>query len=150
MRTSKSLHLAVGRRRLRFEELERRVVLSGAPLVELAAAADDQAPFVADPIADITVDEDASDTTIDLAAVFQDDDLPEGESLQYTVEAATPAWSVADQISEEIYTRFHQDELYTHTGDNRGIGGAEHDLARDNIEAHFEDLGLETSLHPFS
>jgi len=142
-------HLATDRR-LRFERLERRVVLNGTALVELAAALDNQAPQVADPIADFTVDEDAPDTTLDLAAVFQDADLAVGESLTYTVEVATPAWSVADQISEETYTRFHQDDLYTHAGDNRGIGGAEHDLARDNIFSHFQELGLETSLHAFT
>ncbi len=90
MKTSKISHHAVDQR-LRFERLERRVMLSGTALVELAAALDNQAPLVADPIADFTIGEDAPDTTIDLATVFLDDDLPAGQSLQYTVEVATPA-----------------------------------------------------------
>ena len=49
--------------------------------------------------------------------------------------------------------------LYTHNGQNRGFtsGGpdiqvptAQHDLARDNIFNHFQNLGFQTSLDPFT
>ncbi len=39
--------------------------------------------------------------------------------------------------------------LYTHLGDNRGVNGAEHDLARDNIYSAFNSFGLTTSYNPF-
>jgi len=40
--------------------------------------------------------------------------------------------------------------LYTHLGDNRDIGGAQHDLARTNILNTFTSLGLNAYLFPFS
>lgn len=48
-------------------------------------------PVVAAPIADITVDEDAADTTIDLTTVFSDvDTVTNAETLTYTVENSNP------------------------------------------------------------
>jgi hypothetical protein len=52
-------------------------------------------------------------------------------------------------VSQTSYTTLHQDLLYTHTGDNRGLTGPEHDLAQDNIFSYFAGLGLQTSLEPF-
>ncbi len=102
------------------------------------------APVVAAPLADVTVTEDAASTEIDLSAVFSDAD---GDTLVYTVSPTTVTDLVA-QVSEANYTHIHQDLLYTHTGNDRGYG-TEHDLARDNIQAYFESLGLTTALEPF-
>ena len=60
-----------------------------------------------------------------------------------------PIDSLVAQVSQSSYTTLHQDLLYTHTGDNRGLTGPEHDLARDNIYSYFAGLGLQTSLEPF-
>ena len=58
------------------------------------------------------------------------------------------------------YRGFLNDDLYAHDGDNRGFvwnsgaaryePAAQHDLARNNILAHFNSLGLAGSLDPFS
>ena len=59
-----------------------------------------------------------------------------------------------DQVSESAYRYFLGDNqgieglLYTHDGDNRGVGGPEHDLARDNIAAMFQQYGLTVTLEP--
>ncbi|MEE8451932.1 MAG: Calx-beta domain-containing protein, partial [Thermoguttaceae bacterium] len=53
-------------------------------LVTVAAVND--APVVVTPIADVTVDQDAADTVVDLAAVFDDADIPtDADSLTLTV-----------------------------------------------------------------
>ncbi len=60
----------------------------------------------------------------------------------------------ADQVSETAYRYFLGDNqgieglLYTHDGDNRGVNGPEHDLARDNIAAMFQQYGLTVTLEP--
>jgi hypothetical protein len=87
---------------------------------------------------------------IDLSQVFTDADLPYGDSLAYTVSLSIPISSVLDDISEVTYTDVLQNLLYTHSGDNRGLAGAEHDLARANIFNCFSELGLQTSLDPFT
>jgi VCBS repeat-containing protein len=101
---------------------------------------------------DLTVDEDASDRVIDLSQFFADVDLVYGDLLTYTVTASgsIPIPALLDQISEASYTDIHQDLLYTHSGDNRGLNGPQHDLARNNIFNYFENLGLDTSLDPFT
>jgi Zn-dependent M28 family amino/carboxypeptidase len=110
----------------------------------------DGGPTLSSPITDLNVDEDAADTVIDLATVFSDPDVGfDGDFLTYTISYNTSTTSIVDRISEAAYTSHHQDRLYTHTGDNRGFG-TEHDLARDNIQAWFESLGLTTSLDAFS
>lgn len=106
-----------------------------------------QPPQVADPMGDVVVDEDAADTVIDLATVFDDPDP--GDLLTYTVNVSASASDVAAQVRQASYTHIHQDLLYTHAGDNRGFG-AEHDLARDNIADYFTELGLATELDPFT
>jgi len=55
---------------------------------------------------------------------------------------------VVDQVSRETYQHYLDDTLYTHTGDNRGLSGPEHDLARDNIYAELGSFGLETLIDP--
>jgi hypothetical protein len=104
------------------------------------------APTVVNPLSDVTVAEDAASTVIDLSTVFADPDA--GDTLAYVVAPTTVA-GLAASVSQPNYTHLLQDLLYTHTGDNRGIGGAQHDLARNNIEAYFASLGLTTSLEPF-
>ncbi len=57
---------------------------------------------------------------------------------------------LVDNVLRSSYQHYLDDELYTHDGDSRGYYyGAEHDLARDNIFAHFEAEGLDTYLDPF-
>lgn len=53
------------------------------------------------------------------------------------------------EISQTSYTNYLDNLLYTHLGDDRGIGGYEHDLARDNILNAFASFGLTASLDPF-
>jgi Zn-dependent M28 family amino/carboxypeptidase len=53
-------------------------------------------------------------------------------------------------VSQTSYQHYLADVLYTHTGDNRGVGGAQHDLARTNIYNLFQSFGLQTSLDPFT
>jgi hypothetical protein len=52
-------------------------------------------------------------------------------------------------VREESYRHFLDDTLYTHAGDDRGIWGVEHDLARDNIASLLSSFGLTVTLHPF-
>ncbi|MHC5108951.1 MAG: M28 family metallopeptidase [Planctomycetota bacterium] len=70
-----------------------------------------------------------------------------GQAVQVS---ATP---IGDRVGEDvniaIYQHYLEDLLYTHLGDNRGFG-PEHDLARDNIVATLEDLGLPVELEPFT
>lgn len=120
-------------RRAAFELLELRQLLSLPPVV-------------ANPIGDVALPQDASNTAINLAPVFSD---PDGDPLSYLVTTATTVAEVVDQVSQADYTHIHQDLLYTHTGDNRGLGGSQHDLARNNIQAYFAGLGLSTALEPF-
>ncbi len=63
--------------------------------------------------------------------------------------ATTPGNIAADEVSMTSYVDFMDNWLYTHIGDNRGYG-AEHDLARDNIEFLFETYGLTVTLEPFT
>ncbi|MDP6637593.1 MAG: lamin tail domain-containing protein, partial [Phycisphaerae bacterium] len=54
-------------------------------------------PSLNNPVADFSVDEDASDTVIDLAAVFDDPDLP-GDTLAYSVTSNTNSGLVATSV----------------------------------------------------
>ncbi len=120
-------------RQLSLELLEDRVVLSSASGL----------------LPDVTVDEDALDSVIDLDAVFGASDLGLSGPLTYTVTVSTPIENLVRQVSQSNYTALLQDLLYTHIGDNRGLSGPEHGLARDNIADYFTALGLQTSLEPF-
>ena len=68
--------------------------------------------------------------------------------------ASDEGQAAADQVTEASYRYFLGDTvgnygiLYTHNGHNRGVGGAQHDLARDNIKAAFESYGLTVTLDP--
>ena len=56
---------------------------------------------------------------------------------------------MVNQVSVTSYRQYLDNELYTHTGDNRGNGLA-HDLARDNIFDLFTGFGLDTRLDAFT
>lgn len=68
--------------------------------------------------------------------------------------ASEQGQAAADQVTEASYRYFLGDNqgapgiLYTHSGDSRGVGAPQHDLARDNIEAHFASYGLTVTLEP--
>jgi hypothetical protein len=57
--------------------------------------------------------------------------------------------AAADRVSQASYFDFLDTWLYTHAGDNRGLSGPEHDLARDNISFLLESYGLTVTLEPF-
>jgi len=56
---------------------------------------------------------------------------------------------IADQIDLTSYRYYLDEVLYAHDGDNRGIEGPEHDLARDNIVTTFESFGLPVERQDF-
>ena len=58
--------------------------------------------------------------------------------MKYHRRSASPATS-----------RHFDDVLYTHDGDNKGLGGAQHDPCRDAIKATFESFGLQVELDEF-
>jgi uncharacterized protein (TIGR03437 family) len=62
--------------------------------------------------------------------------------------AADPQ-EVVGQVVQSSYTHYMTNLLYAHNGDNRGPYGAQHDLARANIQRVFSSFGLTTTLHPF-
>jgi hypothetical protein len=98
-------------------------------------------------LADVTVVEDAANTVIPLAGVFGNGDP--NQALTYTVSYVPSNDHVLSRVDQVFYEHLHSDLLYTHQGDNRGISGAEHDLARDNLVAFFQDLRLDTHLDAF-
>lgn len=57
---------------------------------------------------------------------------------------------IVSQTSVVSYSTYLNDLLYTHTGNSRGLTGAQHDLARANIYAEFVSFGLDTSLSAFT
>ncbi|MDP6636788.1 MAG: CotH kinase family protein, partial [Phycisphaerae bacterium] len=75
--------------------------LSDAPSPGLAAAFSTP-PVVVDPIDDFSIDEDSSDTVIDLAAVFDDPD--EGDTLTLLVSGNTNAGLVSTNVVGDILT----------------------------------------------
>ncbi|MCX7825480.1 MAG: M28 family peptidase [Verrucomicrobiae bacterium] len=56
---------------------------------------------------------------------------------------------IVNQVSQSSYQFYLDNLLYAHNGDNRGLGGAQHDLAQANIYNQFVSYGLQTSLDPF-
>jgi hypothetical protein len=62
--------------------------------------------------------------------------------------ASEAGMAAAEQVSVASYRDFLDNWLFTRAGDNRGFG-AEHDPARDNIEAFFLSFGYDVVLHPF-
>ena len=63
---------------------------------------------------------------------------------------ATPLSEVVARVSQDHYTHVHNDLLFTHTGDDRGLSGPEHDLAQETVFDFFAYVGLNTSLEAFS
>ncbi len=76
-------------------------------------------------------------------------------AIGLTAAAVSPARAsddgmfAAEQVSLDSLYDFMDNWLYTHVGDDRGVGGAEHDLARDNIAWLMESYGLIVELEPF-
>jgi len=64
--------------------------------------------------------------------------------------ASPPGGRVADQIDEVRYRYVLDDLLFTHYGDSRGVGGADHDAARDNIRDELLSYGLDCHVESFS
>jgi Zn-dependent M28 family amino/carboxypeptidase len=62
---------------------------------------------------------------------------------------AGPIDDVVSQVSQANYTNTLNNSLYTHTGDDRGLAGTEHDLAQANIFNAFQSYGLNPVLEPF-
>ena len=109
-------------------------------------------PFLAVPIGDVLVAENAPPTEIDLSAAFDDVDIATAGDVLTLSAVVNTTPDVADavgQVSQATYTDYLDNWLYTHDGDNRGYG-PEHDLARGNIEQLLGDFGLATSLDPFT
>ncbi len=109
-------------------------------------------PFLAVPIGDVLVAENAPPTEIDLSATFGDVDIATAGDVLTLSAVVNTTPDVADavgQVSQATYTDYLDNWLYTHDGDDRGYG-PEHDLARDNIEQLLGDFGLATSLDPFT
>lgn len=130
--------------------------LAGNPFPGFTAAttwnfttAANRAPVVVQSLGDVSVNEDAAPTVIDVAPVFDDPDLHLGDALTYTATVTLPIDSLVRQVSQTSYMTLHQDLLYTHAGDNRYLGAPEHDLAGSNISAYFASLGLQTTREPF-
>lgn len=63
--------------------------------------------------------------------------------------AAPTVFDVVSDVSQSTYTDYLDNMLYTHLGNDRDVGGAEHDLARNNIYSAFSGFGLTTSYNPF-
>jgi hypothetical protein len=135
-------------RRLLFEPLEDRRMLSATSGEDWEFTTTGSPPEVVQPIADVAATEDDPDTLIDLGPVFDDPDLPSGDYLTYAATVTMPIDNLVAQVSQSHYASMHRNLLYTRSGDNRGFG-PEHDLARDNIHTYFAGLGLETVLEPF-
>lgn len=63
--------------------------------------------------------------------------------------ASPPGVVISQQVDVNNYKHYHQDLLYTYTGHSRGLAGAQHDLARDNIKNELMSFGLSVALEPF-
>jgi len=64
--------------------------------------------------------------------------------------ASPPGDEVSGQIDQAWYTYFLDDLLFTHYGDDRGVGGADHHAARDNIRDTLLSYGLTCDFEVFS
>jgi hypothetical protein len=63
--------------------------------------------------------------------------------------ATPPGDTVVGQIDEESYQYILDELLFTHLGDSRGIGGAQHHPARDNIRDELLSYGFECHFETF-
>lgn len=66
-----------------------------------------------------------------------------------TAAASEIGLEVAGQVEVASWRHFLDDLLYTHAGNNRGINGAHHNLARENIVVTFESFGLSVERDEF-
>lgn len=64
--------------------------------------------------------------------------------------ASETGQEIADQVSAESYGSYMTEVLFAHLGDDRGVGGADHDTARDNIASTFESFGLMVDIEEFT
>ncbi|MCC6361416.1 MAG: M28 family peptidase [Phycisphaerales bacterium] len=69
--------------------------------------------------------------------------------LLATTRASEIGDEIADQVDVATWRHYLDDLLYTHAGNNRGIAGAHHNLARENIVSTFESFGLPVERHQF-
>jgi Zn-dependent M28 family amino/carboxypeptidase len=74
--------------------------------------------------------------------------IPWASESAFAVSVVPQVQDIVDQVSQETYSYYLDDVLYTHLGDNR-LWEPEHDLAQSNIYGEFESFGLDTNLHPF-
>jgi RHS repeat-associated protein len=81
---------------------------------EVTGGPANRAPTVANPIADLTVDEDASSTTIALADVFDDEDLPLGDEIELAVSANDGPTLVSTSLTDTTLT-------LTYAADQNGV-----------------------------
>jgi len=65
------------------------------------------------------------------------------------VSLALSVQDLVDEVSFASYRHYLDDVLYTHSGDNRGLNGPQHDPAQNNIFNLLTSFGLDTTLHPF-
>ncbi len=63
--------------------------------------------------------------------------------------ATPPGDTVAGQIDQDSYQYILDELLFTHYGDSRGIGGAQHHPARDNIRDELLSYGFECHFETF-
>jgi hypothetical protein len=63
-------------------------------------------------------------------------------------DASQPGVVIGQQIDIANYEHYMEDLLYTHLGESRAFG-PQHNLARDNIVAELQAMGLTVSLEPF-
>ncbi|MFW6162389.1 MAG: S8 family serine peptidase, partial [Planctomycetota bacterium] len=138
-----------GQDSLRYEVSDGRGGIDHASVAITVSFVNDP-PILIAALPDILVDEDDPPSVIDLANHFDDPDLPAGDVLTASVSLATAAVSdVAAGVDEAVYTDYLDNWLYTHDGHDRGPSGAEHDLARDNIQSLLGGFGLAAALDPF-
>lgn len=67
-----------------------------------------------------------------------------------TAAGAVEVQDVVNQVSQSNYRHYLDDLLYTHSGQSRELGGAQHDPAMVNIYNTFTSFGLTTSYDPFN
>lgn len=135
----------VRRRGLRLEHLEDRHLLSASMVNHPPVLIAEMPNIPSDPATPLLAG--SPDTTITLSSYFQDPDA--GDTLSYSVLSPPSPKLVSLQVSQPSYTHIHQDLLYTHLGDNRGLLGDQHGPARSNIYNYFLNEGLTTTLEPF-
>lgn len=64
--------------------------------------------------------------------------------------ASPPGDAAVAQIDQDSYRYILDEMLFTHLGDSRGIGGADHHAARDNIRDLFTSYGLDPHFETFT